>query len=163
MALQNLNGIDNRMPARTAHSFNVPCYQCCTSTLAESPHTIHNCAATAATNAATDAAAAIILSLSLQVDPVLNIPCADGSSVEYVLHAVLHHRGTLSTSGHYVAEVLDPASERWFMCDDESVTDTKARTAAGSSGSTAAGAAASDDWADGSGVFEYEVVSHCYA
>jgi Ubiquitin carboxyl-terminal hydrolase len=101
---------------------------------------------------------------------VLHIPCADGSTVVYDLHAVLHHRGTLSTSGHYVAEVLDPASQRWFMCDDESVTDTKARSAAAASGSSAAAAAAaaaSYDWdAD---VFEYDgvVVSqslcHCYS
>jgi Ubiquitin carboxyl-terminal hydrolase len=96
---------------------------------------------------------------------VLHIPCADGSTVVYDLHAVLHHRGTLSTSGHYVAEVLDPASQRWFMCDDESVADTKARTAAAASSGSAA--AAANDWdADASGVFDYDVVSQllcqCY-
>ncbi|KAG5175185.1 hypothetical protein JKP88DRAFT_265941 [Tribonema minus] len=65
----------------------------------------------------------------VHLDPVLMVPerpvpsaaasaLSNDSSeqrAEYHLHAVLHHKGTGATSGHYVAEVLDPVTGR---CND---------------------------------------------
>ncbi|CAK4205516.1 unnamed protein product [Aphanomyces euteiches] len=43
------------------------------------------------------------------------------SQVEYRLVAVLNHRGTTASAGHYTANIFCPTSRDWFTFDDTSV------------------------------------------
>eukprot|EP00899_Mesostigma_viride_P007996 jgi/Mesvir1/17198/Mv07617-RA.1 len=72
-----------------------------------------------------------------------------GNSGDFELVAVLVHKGASAQSGHYVAHVKDPHSDRWWLFNDETVTDMgahpfgwTAESVARKKGGSAAGGAA---------------------
>jgi ubiquitin C-terminal hydrolase len=42
-------------------------------------------------------------------------------STTYCLHGIISHLGTLASSGHFIADVFDTASEQWVRHDDSVV------------------------------------------
>jgi ubiquitin C-terminal hydrolase len=52
---------------------------------------------------------------------VQTLPDVPPRDVLYHLQGVVWHRGT-ATSGHYLTEVFDPTKDRWYHCNDETIT-----------------------------------------
>jgi len=60
----------------------------------------------------------------------------------YRLVSVLYHKGKSAYGGHYVAEVLDWATGKWWHCDDDCITATENPATSARRGATAADAVA---------------------
>lgn len=66
----------------------------------------------------------------LKIEESIKVPVyrkVEGGAVvreehDYDVIAVMHHKGSAASSGHYIAQVFDPCTKRWFLMDDHKVT-----------------------------------------
>lgn len=77
-------------------------------------------------------------------------PAADAGSALYELTAVVVHKGSLASSGHYIGHIKDVATGKWWKFDDEQVTGLDQHPL-GDAEPGSGGAGAPDDQAGSSG------------